>query len=140
MAHMGIDYKSLYEQKPKECENLQQQLSIEKFGISRFSKDNSLINFYTGFSSYLTFIAFFNCVKPTAQNMQSANYKSSDITTLVGRKKDMLLADEFFLFMCRLRAGLLEQDLAVRFNCSYATVSRKNITWANFLYFVLRSI
>ena len=52
----------------------------------------------------------------------------------------MLLIDELFMFLCRLKAGLLEQDLSVRFNCSISTVSRKIVTWANFLYFVLGSI
>ena len=35
---------------------------------------------------------------------------------------------------------LQKQDLAVRFNCSVATVSRKIVTWANFLYFTLGRI
>lgn len=52
----------------------------------------------------------------------------------------MLLIDELFMFLCRLQCGLLAQDLAVRFNCNLLTVSRKIITWANFLYFVLGSI
>ena len=34
----------------------------------------------------------------------------------------------------------MEQDLSVRFNCSISTVSRKIVTWANFLYFVLGRI
>ena len=33
-----------------------------------------------------------------------------------------------------------EQDLSIRFNCSVPTVSRKIVTWANFLYFVLGTI
>ncbi|VDI76511.1 Hypothetical predicted protein [Mytilus galloprovincialis] len=43
------------------------------------------------------------------------------------------------MFLCRLKCGLLTQDLAVRFNCHISTVSRKIITWSNFLYFVLGS-
>lgn len=39
-----------------------------------------------------------------------------------------------------IKSKLIEQDLSVRFNCSIATVSRKIVTWANFLYFVLGSI
>ena len=35
---------------------------------------------------------------------------------------------------------LLTQDLAVRFNCSLATVSRKIVTWAKFLHFTLGRI
>ena len=119
---------------------LQRQLDIERFGLTRFSNDNSMILFYTGFTSYITFITFFNCIKPVATNMQSAYYVSSETISLAGRKRNMLLIDELFMFLCRLKVGLLEQDLSVRFNCSVSTVSRKIVTWANFLYFALGSI
>jgi hypothetical protein len=52
----------------------------------------------------------------------------------------MLLIDELFMFLCPLYMGLLEQDLNIRFYCSVPTVSRKIVTWANFLYFVLGTI
>ena len=135
-----INNKHLYEQKAKECDDLKKQLTMERFCLHRYSNDNSEISFYTGFSSYLAFIAFFNCIKPTAQNMRSAYYISSDTVSLAGRKRVMLLIDELFMFMCRLRAGFPEQHLASLFNCSVATISRKIITWANFLYFVLGSL
>ena len=44
------------------------------------------------------------------------------------------------MFLCRLHMGLLEQDLSIRFKCSVPTVSRKIVTWANFLYFFLGTI
>ena len=128
------------EERDREIEKLKEQLRLEKFGISRFSHDNTLINFYTGFPSYVELVSFFKCIEPTAQNMTSAYYQSSETISLAGRKRGMLLIDEPFLFLCRLHMGLLEQDLSVRFNCSPQTVSRKLVTWANFLYFVLGSI
>lgn len=127
-------------EKEEDCASLKRQLDIERFGIQRFSNDNSMISFYTGFTSYITFTTFFNCIKPATANMQSAYYVSSDAITLAGRKRNMLLIDELFMFLCRLKVGLLEQDLSVRFNCSVSTVSRKIVTWANFLYFALGSI
>ena len=69
--------------------------------------------------------------------MQSAYYQSRDTVNLTGRKMCMLLIDDFFMFLCRLRAGLIEQDWSVRLNCSVATVSGKIVTWTIFLYFVL---
>ena len=47
------------------------------------------------------------------------------------------LMDELFMFLCRLRQNFGEQDLAIHFNISQSSVSRKLITWVNFLYFVL---
>ena len=135
-----IQLKQELQTQKEENVQLKNRLKIERFGLTRFSNDDNLILFYTGFSSYLMFMAFFNNIKPTAQNMQSAYYKSSDTFNLSGRKRGMLLIDELFMFLCRLKAGLLEQDLSVRFNCSVSTISRKIITWTNFLYFVLGSI
>ena len=39
--------------------------------------------------------------------------------------------------LCKFKLGLFDQDLAVRFNVSIATVSRIIITWTNFLYCTL---
>lgn len=84
------------------------------------------------------FLALFDYVKPAANCMTSYYYKASDKQTQqvsVGKQRNMLLNDELFMFLCRLKCGLMAQDLAVRFNCHLSTVS-----WANFLYFVLGSI
>ena len=130
----------LLEEKSNECDRLQRQLELERFGVNRFTTDDTLILFYTGFSSYKQFLMFYTCIEPNAQNMKSMYYVASDTLSLAGRKRNMLLIDELFMFLCRLRAGHMEQDLAVRFNTSLPTVSRKIITWANFLYFVLGKI
>ena len=73
--------------------------------------------------------------------MKSMYYSdASETPSPAGRPRNMLLIDEFFMFLCRMRAGLLEQDLAVRFNIHISSCSRKIITWCNFLYFVLGSM
>lgn len=45
-----------------------------------------------------------------------------------------------FLVLVRLRLGLLEQDVADRFEVSCSTVSRIFTTWINFLYLKLKDI
>ncbi|XP_013387706.1 uncharacterized protein LOC106156822 [Lingula anatina] len=123
----------------EENNKLKQQLSLETFGVERFGSDDTIMLFYTGFICS-TFRLLFEFVKPAADNMQSAYYAASERTSLRGRPRNMLLIDELFMFLCRLKAGLYEQDLAIRFKCHISTVSRKIITWANLLYFVLGSI
>lgn len=58
----------------------------------------------------------------------------------VSGNRKLVLCDEFFLCLCRLHAGLLEQDLADRFNVSHQTVSRIFLAWLNLLYVVLGSV
>ncbi|VDI59326.1 Hypothetical predicted protein [Mytilus galloprovincialis] len=136
------ELEALVKSRDQEIQRLQKKIEIERFGINRFSTDNTMILFYTGFVSMSMFSAFFNFIKPVANSMTSYYYKSNDNAKqniLAGRQRNMLLIDELFMFLCRLKCGLMEQDLAVRFNCHVSTVSRKMITWANFLYFVLGS-
>ncbi|XP_078382735.1 uncharacterized protein LOC144665367 [Oculina patagonica] len=44
-------------------------LSLEKFGLERFSKDPEQIKFYTGFGSYELLKSVFNWLQPYAKNM-----------------------------------------------------------------------
>ena len=127
----------LLDEKERTIKHLQDQVYLERFGVYRFSRDDAVISFYTGFQSYKTFEAFFRWIQPTAQNAVSPYYVPSETISLAGRPRCMLLIDECFMFLCRLRVGLLEQDLSVRFNCSLPTVSRKFVTWLNLLYVVL---
>ena len=42
-------------EKEEECVALKRQRETERFGIQRFSSDSSMISFYMGFTSYITF-------------------------------------------------------------------------------------
>ena len=84
------DLEEKLKQKSDECEYLSQQLELEKFGIYRFSRNNTMIDLYTGFQTYDTFLAFYRSIEPTAQNMQSAYYQSSEVISLAERKRNML--------------------------------------------------
>jgi hypothetical protein len=55
-----------------------------------------MINLYTGFQTYDTFLAFYRCIEPTAQNMQSAYYQSSEVISLAERKRNMLIRPSFY--------------------------------------------
>ena len=134
------DLVSRIQQLEQENATLVNQLAIERFGISRFSDDDSMIHYYTSFRNYDTFYSFFEYVQPSASNMRSMYYSSGSTASMCGRPRNMQLIDEMFMFFVRLRLATPEQDLAVRFQCHVSTVSRKLLTWTNFLYFVLGAI
>ena len=107
---------------------------------------DSDIRFYTGLPNYATFIALYNLVKPKLGF--SLNYyngytnASKDPSYIVSRGRPMNLCelDELFLTLTRLRFGLLEKDLADRFNILQQKVSQVFATWIDRLYYCLRQL
>nr|XP_039247940.1 uncharacterized protein LOC120325841 [Styela clava] len=136
------------EQALREIENLKTQvskLSISKFGMERFKASSSMIKYYTDFSSYCLLIDFFTYCWTVLLTLWSAvseevSNGSSDFLDHPCKKRSLPLADELFLFLCRLRQGFDKIHLSDVFCISQSTVSRIVITWASFLYFTLASI
>ncbi len=127
--------------KESTIQNLQVALQMEKWGIHRFTTDNEKIKYYTGFVSYDLFLRFYEAVKPSADHMNSAYYyRAGEKRSLAGRPRTMLLIDELFMFLMRIRINCAETDLAVRFGVSDSTVSRKLLTWTTLLYQILGSL
>lgn len=67
---------------------------------------------------------------------------SSEPETDAGSSKDHVLSteDEFLLFMMKLRLGLTNLDLAMRFNVAEVTVSNSFISWLNVLFIQLGTL
>ena len=57
-----------------------------------------------------------------------------DLLETRGAPRLLTPLNKFFLVLCRMRLGLLDQDLAFRFGISQSTVSRICITWINAMY------
>ncbi|XP_071791524.1 uncharacterized protein [Asterias amurensis] len=128
-----------FSRKFTECELLTQRLSVERFGLNRFCRNDAMIQFYTGFPSYTQFIAFFLSVKPS-DDKESAYHTILHSSSVSGPMKDLQLVDELFMFMCCLHAGLLLEDLADRFNINISLVHRTIVTWCNYLYLFLSQL
>ena len=125
----------------KENDNLRTApWQARKFSIERVKDDDKLVSFYTGFSSYLMFLACFNFLKRSAEVMRGWRGSATcpdDVDQhgqKPGRKSKLSLEEQFFLVMVRLRLGLFEVDLADRFGVHPSTVSRIIITWLNLMY------
>ena len=104
-------------------------------------KGMSDLEFYSGFNNE-EFIHCFSFLQP--QYIQSLEQSSRDTCSVrvrrsgAGPKYLLSLEDQFLLVLIRLRLGLLEKDLAIRFCIGEATVSRTFVRWINHMYLRLR--
>ena len=120
--------------------SLEEQQKIERFGIERFMLSDSDIRFYTGLPDYKTFLALYNFLKPRSgfqlnyYNGYKNVTKHPSYVVSRGRPRNLVEIDEFFLTMNRLRLGLLEKDLADRFNTDQTEVSKIFSTWVDRMY------
>ena len=108
-------YEQQIAEKDTQLNTLKHKLSSLKDGalIDLLMMTKKIIKFYNGFISFELFILFYDAVKPSAQNMTSANYcKNGDKRTLAGRPRSMLSIDELFMFLMRLR-----QNFSTLGNC-----------------------
>ena len=125
------------------------QLEERLFCFDNISKNDSLINFYTGFPNLKTMMALYEFLEPGdgGENIHFWYSGKEDIQRDVskksvkrGRPRSLKPTDEFFLILCRLRQGFAELHLAQLFNVSQSTVSRIVISWINFMYLKLGQI
>ena len=93
---------------------------------------------YTGFCDYGTFQAFYNYLCPACERLlyigSGNSCNSVNSKEKCGPKRLLSPEEELFLCLVRLRLGLLERDIARRFNISVSQVSRIWVTWLDFLY------
>lgn len=115
----------------KEIMNLQRKLvTVGKilFSLEQFTQDPQMINFYTGFEDYETLKCLYVALQPSAATMigwtqmQRHSSDTKNIKFNAIRNELLPLMDQFFMFLCRVRQGFPEQDLAIRFNISQSYV------------------
>ena len=104
-------------------------------------------SFYIGFRSYQLSRQFILVIRQTAlkmttwQQVQRQRLSGKAVTNSTDFSQHALcLEDQLFLFLCKMRLGSFNQELADRFNTSASTLSRYIITRANYLYFFLGAI
>lgn len=123
---------------------LKSDLQQSKFPINKFKNSDSDFEFYTGFKSYAKFKAFFSFLEPACTKLQYIGSNNGCLNSTQqekrGRKRSLCPEEELFMVLSRLRCGLLERDIAIRYNISVSQVSNIWITWLDFLHQRLRSI
>jgi len=116
---------------------------VTPFRIEQIKDNDKLVNFYTGFPSFLHLLICFRFLGPAVTALSYDPDKTVEDPTKVcgmGRHHILTPVNEFFLTLCRLRLGLLEQDLAYRFQVSQPTVSRIVMAWINLLFVKFKEV
>ena len=116
------------------------------FSIEQIAHDDHNVSFYTGFLSFKHLEACFHFLGPAKYHLEYRDsiYKTQtqneSLEKRRGRPRSLTIIDELILVLVRLKLGLLEEDLAFRFQISQPKVSRIFTTWVNFLYHQLKQI
>ena len=119
----------------------------ERCFLTRLSKDDELVIFYTGFPSYVTLMAFFQCIEPSASRMTTYSQhrrrmtQQTACTHVVSSDQCTLsVVTQFRLVLRKLRVGNIDKELADIHGISTSTISRIIISWINYLNVVLGSM
>ena len=114
-----------------------EKLKRTVFTMDCIANDDKLIRFYTGFTSYDIFVAFFEFLGPSVTQLNYWGEK--DVHTYHhSRKLDPI--NQLFLTLMKLKLDLKYLNLSVRFGISKTPVSRHFTTWVCFLYQHLNKI
>ena len=96
-----------------EKQQLEQKITMERFGIERFALLDSDIQFYTGLDNYLQFKALFdfldgNCCACSRLNYWGSNNCNFQLQDLKkrGKKWSIIPADELFLTLSAFRISV----------------------------------
>ena len=106
--------------------------------VENISDNDSLVKFYTGFSSYEQLRYFFEFLGPAVNSLKY--WADSQSEKKRRRRTKLNPFNQMFLTLVKLRLNLKEQDIAYRFDISVSTVSKYFITWVCFLYYQLTEI
>ena len=116
--------------------------------LDDIQRSEKLCSFYTGFPNYGTFKALFDYLKDAAvtkrnwRGGETANksHFSDGFQRKPGPNSKLTLEEEFLIVMIRLKVGLFQKDLALRFGLSEATISRVFTSWINLMYIELKDL
>ena len=108
------------------------------FCIEQIQHDDKLVQFYTGFSLFRLFLAFFELLGPAVDHLNFWGSKDGARKRCKLRKIDG--KNQLFLVLLKLKLNLKHKDLAFRFCVSVTHISRCITTWICFLYKELKEI
>ena len=138
------------EKQIKEEQEIRKELELQttcgKFSVETVKSNDKLFKFYTGFENYQVFPMILDFLGREAasnldyrnnnkQSIQPNNYKYKP-----GPSRTLSVENEFFMGLCRLRVGLLEEDLAARFGVCQSVASLILNTWIKFIFYRFKEL
>ena len=120
------------ERKTAERKTAEAALETKRFSVENLQEVPKVFKFYTGFTEeqFSCLLEFLGNGMNNLTYWGSSSASNSNNQDLGGSKpgpsRKLTAEDELLLVLTRLRVGMLEQDLAVRFALSQSRVSRIN--------------
>ncbi|KAF4527106.1 hypothetical protein B566_EDAN013740 [Ephemera danica] len=135
LEHDRLELENDNREQQKIIIDMQQKLldaEKHKFSYKTILQNEEKIQFYTGFKKKQRYEIFLKLVLDAYNN---SKYKKT-----TGRKCILPPEEQIFMYLCRLRLGLLEQDLAFRFGVCLSTVSNLCSFWCPFICDILEQV
>ena len=137
-----VDDHMIFEEMDASCSPKSEIQALKLlFCLENIKEKDNLVKFYTGFPDYVIF--YEEILEADAKVMRQwdgKTYSESYSEVKCGRHSKLLLLEQLFLTLVRIRLGLFEQDLAIRFGLSQSMVSCITTTWINLMYHSLKGI
>ena len=112
----------------------------QPFCIEQLQHDDKLVQFYTGFSSFGIFLAYFQLPGPAVDHLNYWGSNDSVRKCHRLRKLKIDVKNQLFLVLVKFKLNLKHKDLAFRFGISVTQVSRYITTWICLLHKELKEI
>ena len=127
----------LLEAENKELKSKLSKIS-RKTSVGDVAGNDDLVKLYTGFTTYSVFLAFYQFLGPSVNELAYRGVSRHAQKRQRQRKLDSL--NQLFLTLMKLRLNLRNKDLAFRFGICESLVSRYVTTWICFLYHHLKEV
>lgn len=121
----------LLEAENKDLKSKLSKMSRKTFSVEDVAANDDLVKLYTGFTTYSIFVAFYEFLGPSVNELAYRGVSQRAQKRQRRRKLDSL--NQLFLTLIKLRLNLRNKDLAFRFGICESLVSRYVATWICFL-------
>lgn len=119
MEHLLPEEKNKNAKLMEQLSGLESELTRSHFRLANIKHNDSMVCFYTGFITFFALKSFYDFLGPAVNHLiYSQEGTKNDGATKRCHPRTLPPLEESFMTMVHLRLGLLEQDIAHRFQVS----------------------